>query len=136
MKNRDGFVSNSSSSSFILIGDRVAINTLTDKDVGPGLIATGKYLCDGIDIFTISSTGMLKFIQDHPGPFTVYKNAIVRDGDEPIDIDKPCTVVGGEQDQNSSWDIDRLFDHYEELIEEEAAVTMESAKKSLLDKYK
>jgi len=138
MKQRDSFVSNSSSSSFIIVGERASMMELTENDIEGGLVATGKYLGEGLDVFTISSAGMLKFIQDHPDPFVLYKNAkeYTDDGSVTIDIEGPCTVVGGTRDNWSSGDIDLLFSHYSNLIEEEANLTLEIAKQQLKEKYK
>jgi len=138
MKQRDSFVSNSSSSSFIIIGERASMMELTEKDIEDGVIATGKMLGEGTDVFTVSTMGMLKFIQDHCEPFILYKNAKkYTDSDiVEIDIEGPCTVVGGTADQNNSWDIDRLFRNYEYLVAEETELVIENAKEQLKEKYK
>jgi len=131
MKTRDSFVSNSSSSSFIIVGERASMLELTEKDIEGGLIAIGKYLGEGLDVFPVSTMGMLKFIQDYPGPFVLYKNAKRHTDSDmlEIDIEGPCTVVGGSADQSNSWDIDRLFVNYKYLIEE-------TAKEQLKERYK
>ena len=138
MKERNGFVSNSSSSSFVLVGEPASMMTLTEKDIESGLVVTGKYLSEGLDVFSISSAGVLKFIQDHPGPFVIYKNAQLHSSGDmlvEVDVEGPVTVVGGTRDQNSCGDIDTLFDRYDELIEDELQVTASDLKERLKDQY-
>ena len=48
MKIRNGYVSNSSSSSFLIIGRKIDYNDIKDEDL---IYVEGKELCDGKDIF-------------------------------------------------------------------------------------
>lgn len=60
MKTRNGFVSNSSSSSFIVIYKPTTIAQLDDPD----FTVVGKGLCDGIDFFT-PNTEMKNYIREN-----------------------------------------------------------------------
>jgi len=64
MKIRNGFVSNSSSSSFMLIGKKININDICDADIKDrSFIVVGKQMGDGDDIFYIESVEMLWFVK-------------------------------------------------------------------------
>ena len=64
MKIRNGFVSNSSSSSFMLIGKMVDEEDITNSDIkDKNYVVIGKSLGDGDDIFYIETVEMLWFIK-------------------------------------------------------------------------
>lgn len=55
MKTRNGFVSNSSSSSFILFGNPIDVADIKIKDIEEGrIVASGTYLGEGYDLFVLS----------------------------------------------------------------------------------
>ena len=148
MKTRNSLVSNSSSSSFILIGIPIEINQLTEQHINPlksELITVifGKYLCEGKDIFTLNDEKQLKFILDYPHFFKrafisckyLYEAEAGLQLSElkklNVDLDK-MMIIGGIADQNSSYSIETLLTHYESEIEAEIKVT---AIQTLKQKY-
>lgn len=121
MKIRNGFVSNSSSSSFVIIGNPIAISELKPEDIGRGIIVIGRTLADGEDVIKIVDKPMLKFIQEHEKYF--YKAFV--DAREFEDVDTTITkdFVGKKMfsitaDQNGSYDINNLKENYEGEINE------------------
>lgn len=64
MKIRQGFVSNSSSSSFVVIGKDTEIMKITSKMIKDKMImVVGKSLSDGDDVFQIKTIEQLAFIK-------------------------------------------------------------------------
>lgn len=64
MKIRQGFVSNSSSSSFIVFGRNIDIKDITPSIIKEKeIICLGKELSDGQDIFYIENIDMLAFLK-------------------------------------------------------------------------
>jgi len=66
MKIRNGFVSNSSSSSFIVFGSEIPDeSTLSEADLKQKIMVIGKELCDGTDLFEIHNKQMLEYAQNN-----------------------------------------------------------------------
>ena len=64
MKIRKGFVSNSSSSSFVFAGRPVKASSITENQIYKNeFIVIGKSLCEGLDIFNISTLSILNFLK-------------------------------------------------------------------------
>jgi hypothetical protein len=79
MKIRTGFVSNSSSSSFALIGTRVLVDDLKESDMSEDLWVVGPSLGEGQFLMRLSYPSTLEwfqFIKKHPEHFTAFSRAI------------------------------------------------------------
>ena len=122
MKIRNGFVSNSSSSSFVIFGIKTKV-----KDITPKMLKEKNYIVigdaelqDGLDVFNLENEEMLNFIKacekiygEFSLPFTIYENF----GKGRIDLSKLpkkgfAELRGGECDQHSSYNLESLFENY------------------------
>jgi len=70
MKIRNGFVSNSSSSSFLLVGTKVNISSI--KNLNNRYVVIGKSLYEGDDVFEIDNIETLCIVKMFPTNFEVY----------------------------------------------------------------
>jgi hypothetical protein len=142
MKIRNGFVSNSSSSSFLAIAKKVDINDISSKDLMIKKYYTlGKQLSDGVDLIHLQSEDMLKFFQIVKGfkgwtndlePFTFYE--IVKENPgyfskKDLDDDGYYTILSDEFDYHSCETLDDLLDCYCEDNKEKISQRINRPKK-------
>jgi len=119
MKIRIGFVSNSSSSSFIIVGRKCDnVSKLTKADIKNGLHAIGKVLYEATDVFQITDVKMLDFVKKHSNLFKVFTDSVfIYDAyDANIAIgekDVGKVICGGTADQGSSSSVEELKESYE-----------------------
>lgn len=128
MKIRSGFVSNSSSSSFVILGkfidiDNISFDTIKTNDI----YVLGHYLSEGQDIFKIKNEEELAFFKAY------YKlncnsnydfefiNAVVYTDEDTNEIDLSeipkvgkVNIISGDKDYNSSNDINDIKYRYDE----------------------
>jgi len=124
MKIRTGFVSNSSSSSFVAIAQVLDINDITEKMLTDKyIISVGKWLNDGIDIIEIKPEMLtfFKLIKSYnnygDSEFKFYE--IVNNGEcdlifskNDLQDDTEYTVISYEADYHVSTTLDSLINRY------------------------
>lgn len=126
MRVRNGFVSNSSSSSFIIVGERVSSLNATSIDLRK-LVVLGESLGDGVDFIRIDTEDELEFCRDNAylgnqAWFRVEREYNLTDGDLDQDEVKALLKPGEkaylvEADNHSCRDIEDLVEAYGERSE-------------------
>ena len=126
MKIRQGFVSNSSSSSFVAVARELNIGDIKLEDIlNKNIVSFGSYLSDGVDLIRIKDENMLKFFKLFPsysndyddGDFSFYQ--IVKEDESSISLTKESLedgveyiILSEEKDQHSTYDFEYLIRRY------------------------
>jgi len=119
MKTRQSLVSNSSSSSFILVGRKISIN---DIKLGTTATywATGKMLEKANDLMKIVDNNLVDFITNFPEKFEVYVGNVyflITDVIPPIAF--PDVRIDGKYDHHCSASIKQALINYKSDMSEE-----------------
>lgn len=120
MKIRKGFVSNSSSSSFVLFGKKIrSLEDFNDADcAGKDIFFVGEYLCDGNDFIQVESWNREFFRngmwENNDGYvlFAVDKKVELESGDVDVNPHVGEDVMFVCADYHGTDSIDKFFERY------------------------
>ena len=118
MKIRKGFVSNSSSSSFILLGRDVHFDDIDLSNMGR-VTVIGKYLNDGTDVFYLNEDLLMELKNNNyqHSQFQFYIGTAAREGRltfrrEQLTEDVEYSIITGDEDMHSTQTIEDLQRRY------------------------
>lgn len=149
MKIREGFVSNSSSSSFIILGKSINISDVNLKMIKEReIMAIGDDLSEGMDVFKIRSEEQLAFLKAlnkiGESPFIIVDSCAYNDIDgfngniqiKNIPEDGKLEYYRGESDFSSSYNVDLLIERYDDYgkVEQEMQKFLRGKKINKIEK--
>jgi len=120
MKTRYGLVSNSSSSSCVIIGELCYIHQLKENDIKTGIFVTGKCLSNGTDIINVYTKEILEYIKSHSHYFYYcFKNAQRWSDSRDIKIEQNMVGKTMYSENSDQWSSDTLKQLQKEYPDED-----------------
>lgn len=104
MKIRNGFVSNSSSSSFLLIGTKVKASDV--KNLSNHYVVVGPSLNEGLDVFDLDDYETLYVVSKYPDKFDIY---LIEDFEDEPHMAKKLGIARVELWDYNNSEIENLY---------------------------
>lgn len=137
LKRREGFVSNSSSSSFVIIGKKVSALKADYENHKYTVVEWNDYCSDGQDVFELTDEHLVYWPYIEGTPMWLWEDSTIVYEDGTITLPGgEYEVESGEADYYSSQDMDRFLERYEivpELVLE-AVLNGKSVPQAVLDR--